>query len=140
MLRTLKECRFALLQFFNDHALTGTVMYGGMKQYTVKADKTYIAVNIEYLQTQPSAKTGLKIFNITVADRISRDFNDEADIHERCEQILCDLYAFIGDTNVFTSSAIVPFTQADGDYTAGVVGGISIQTPLSINDCLTPKK
>lgn len=140
MLKNLKECRFALLQFFNDHALTGTVLYGDLKRYTVKADKKYIAVNIEYIQTQPSIKTGLKTFNITIADRISRDFNDEPDVQERCEQMLCDLYAFIGDTNTYTASAIIPFTQADGDFTAGVVGSLSIQTPLSINDCLTPKK
>jgi len=137
---SLNKIRKDIGDFFNSHYQVHSYFYGSIDDYVAKSDKEYFSVNVEFNSANVSGKYINYQFSITVADLMDLNYPEsEHDGVSDCVLIANDFLAYLTSVDyTYTSANMQPFREDMPDITAGIVLGLTLQLPLSSNECAIP--
>lgn len=139
---TLNQIKFLLIEFFEHHGQTNSVLYCDDFDFNAERNLIYPVTNIEYLESNISGKNNTHSYKIILGDLYDQNIKGHADeIQSDMMKIAEDFFSWAQDFEGFDfqkSVNIQKFVDDTDDRTAGLVFKFQLGTIRSQNTCSIP--
>lgn len=141
---TLNKLKDILIFWWEQHAQINHVYFGSQETYLALANKEYVSIAIEYLQSNFQAKNIVHSYRFTLSDLYNPNIESHEDyIYSALMQIVEDFDMFLRfrtDFTINSNLSVIPFSDDSKDRVSGVVFNLNIAVEREINECQKPTK
>lgn len=141
---TLNQVIREIKRFGASHGQLNTVLFCSPDEWLDNTDNVYPGLFFDYSRARKERNTLLLDFSLWVADRITQEEHNEAEVWSDSLLIATDLLSYLSRNEApYTlreGASFTPFTEATGDYLAGHKLEFTLLIPFPYDRCIIPIK